>query len=276
MRRIGIVGYGHLGQYLTQAIQESNDLELAFVWNRTMDLLTQEAKIPSDLVMRDLRQASEYKPDLIVEVSHPSVTFKHGEYFLQVCDFMIGSPTALADPALEAKLKAKALEHGHGLYVPSGALWGGEDIRKMADRGTLKGLCVTMRKHPTSFKIDGQLRALNEQAKDASVTLYHGPVRALCPLAPNNVNTMAAAAIAAHNLGFDGVQGRLISDPSLSDWHVVEVSVEGPEMHGQRFKVDTIRRNPAAIGAVSGSATYASFFSSTLLAHGKGAGVFLC
>lgn len=276
MRRVGIVGYGHLGQYLTQAIRESNELELAFVWNRTMDVLTQEGKIPSNLILRDLRQASEYKPDLIVEVSHPSVTIEHGEYFLQVADFMIGSPTALADPDLEARLKAQALESGHGLYVPSGALWGGEDIRKMADRGTLKGLCVTMRKHPTSFKLEGKLKELNEEVKDVAVTLYHGPVRELCPLAPNNVNTMAAAAVAAHNLGFDGVQGRLISDPSLCDWHDVEVSVEGPELHGRSFKVETIRHNPAAVGAVTGSATYASFLSSTLLAKGKGPGVFLC
>ena len=40
-----------------------------------------------------------------------------------------------------------------------------------------------------------------------------GPVRDLCPLAPNNVNTMACAAIAAHNLGFDGVVGCLVADP---------------------------------------------------------------
>ena len=40
-----------------------------------------------------------------------------------------------------------------------------------------------------------------------------GPVSALCPLAPNNVNTMAAAAISAHNLGFDKVQGAIVADP---------------------------------------------------------------
>ncbi len=39
-----------------------------------------------------------------------------------------------------------------------------------------------------------------------------GSVRGLCPLAPNNVNTMACAAIAAHNLGFDGVVGCLVAD----------------------------------------------------------------
>lgn len=40
-----------------------------------------------------------------------------------------------------------------------------------------------------------------------------GCVHNLCSLAPNNVNTMAAAAIAGHNLGFLGTQGCLISDP---------------------------------------------------------------
>ena len=38
-------------------------------------------------------------------------------------------------------------------------------------------------------------------------------MRDLCPLAPNNVNTMAVAAIAGHNLGFGGVQGCLVADP---------------------------------------------------------------
>ena len=32
-------------------------------------------------------------------------------------------------------------------------------------------------------------------------------------MAPNNVNTMAVAALVAPSLGFDGVQGCLIADP---------------------------------------------------------------
>ena len=71
-----------------------------------------------------------------------------------------------------------------------------------------------MKKHPSCFKLEGSLHAKNEQVKGTEpVVLYDGPVRDLCPLAPNNVNTMAAAAMAAHNLGFNGVQGCLISDP---------------------------------------------------------------
>ena len=42
--------------------------------------------------------------------------------------------------------------------------------------------------------------------------LFHGSVAELGPIAPNNVNTMAAAAIAASTLGFHGVTGEIVSD----------------------------------------------------------------
>ena len=50
----------------------------------------------------------------------------------------IGSPTALADAAVEGRLVQEAREGVHGLYVPAGAFWGGQDVQKMADRGSLK------------------------------------------------------------------------------------------------------------------------------------------
>ena len=74
----------------------------------------------------------------------------------------------------------------------------------------VKGLKITMKKHPSCFKLNGDLVAKNEAASAegaGACVLYSGPVRALCPLAPNNVNTMAAAALAAADLGFDGTEG---------------------------------------------------------------------
>ena len=52
------------------------------------------------------------------------------------------------------------------------------------------------------------MKELNEEAKTRkeATVLFEGTVRELCPLAPNNVNTMAGAAIAAHSLGFDEVK----------------------------------------------------------------------
>ncbi len=51
---------------------------------------------------------------------------------------MCGSPTALADLDTESMLKSASMESGNGVYIPAGALWGGEDIRRMADSGSLK------------------------------------------------------------------------------------------------------------------------------------------
>jgi len=89
---------------------------------------------------------------------------------------------------------------------------------------------------------------------------------------------MAAAAVAAHTLGFDGIDGCLISDPTLTDYHVVQVRVEGrPAVsNGPSLTVDTTRRNPATRGRVTGSATLNSFLSSVLRAGGQGPGIHLC
>ena len=48
----------------------------------------------------------------------------------------VGSPTALVDDSLTEQLLGAALHHG--LYISNGALWGGDDIQKMADTGTLQ------------------------------------------------------------------------------------------------------------------------------------------
>ena len=59
--------------------------------------------------------------------------------------------------------------------------------------------------------------------------------------------------------------------------HVVQVDVEGPEgPGGNKFSVKTVRSNPASAGAVTGSATYASFLSSLVRVGGKGRGFHIC
>jgi aspartate dehydrogenase len=318
-RRVGIVGCGSLGVYLLRAIARdpaaSSSLEVAFAWNRSPDKvssLVAEGLVPPSAVCADLADAASFGADLIVEVCHPAVSAEWGASFLRFADFYCGSPTALADARVEAALRAGAGAGkgegegaaaaatasrggggGHGLYIPAGALWGAEDIRRMADRGSLGALTVTMGKHPRSLKLDGALGErlaavlarldAGEGAGEGEVVLYEGPVRALCPLAPNNVNTMAAAAIAGHTLGFDGVVARLVCDASL-DAHVITVDVKG-KVGGagggaapppKPFSCVTTRYNPAPPGAITGSATYASFLSSLIAAGGRGAGVHLC
>ena len=95
--------------------------------------------------------------DVIIEVAHPCIVASHGERFLRAADFMVsfkslscwklvpltskvGSPTAFANKELEVTLRNAADAGPHGLYIPSGALWGATDIEKMDQLGTLKVL----------------------------------------------------------------------------------------------------------------------------------------
>jgi len=282
--RVGIVGFGHLGQFLyekicTDALVSSN-LEVGFVWNRTKDKIMSYAgpsPVPSSLVLEKLEDVSKFHVDVIAEVSHPDIAKEYGLSMLEHADIFIGSPTALADESFESKLREAANHGKHGVYIPSGALWGADDIQKMADLGTLKSLSVTMKKHPTSLKV---LAPLDELVKNhisgQENVIYEGPVRALCPLAPNNVNTMACAALAGHTLGFDKTIARLVADDRLSA-HIIVVEAVGPETPGYgHFIVKSERTNPAPPGAVTGQQTFLSFLASLLRANGRGPGFHFC
>ncbi|RWS11070.1 putative L-aspartate dehydrogenase-like protein, partial [Dinothrombium tinctorium] len=264
VKRVGIVGYGNLGKYLADCIQrdgERYNVELAFVWNRNFAKLANFE--PKSSILHNLNDFAAFEPNLIVEVSHPDISKEYGTKFLQYCDYVIGSPSALADEHLEAKLRRAA--NKFGLFVPKGALWGAEDIRALARRGQLKGLNVEMRFHPRSLKLVEPLKTKNESVKDEPLLLYKGSVRNICKLAPNNVNTMACAAIAGESLGFDGTIGTLISDPNLTFYHKITIEVLGPIAEsGCQFKVTTERRSPSFPGHLTSTATYNSFLNSLL------------
>jgi len=284
--RIGILGFGHLGQFLcTHFEHERNkpvhDFDLIFIWNRTKSIFSKyEKEINRSLIVSTVQEGLQRLPDLVIEVAHPEVIKIYAEQILDVCDLFIGSPTALAYAPLEAKLQKKAMESGQVIYVASGAFWGADDIVKMSERDLVRTLIITMKKHPDSFKLNEPLRSklLHERAKlgeqQGEIVIYSGPVRELCRLAPNNVNTMAVGALVAQHLGFDGVQGRLIADSTLTDRHIVEIELAGPEsIIGDKkqttFHIKTVRSNPAEIGFVTGTATLLSFVSSIKRAKGQ-------
>ncbi|KAK6745033.1 hypothetical protein RB195_011630 [Necator americanus] len=269
MKRVGVIGYGHLGKFLVDELSRLDEFEVVRIWNRTAD------KAGGVLSLEEIVEEKLTDIDLVVEVAHPLVIRQYAEVILASCDLFIGSPTCLADSILLDSIESIAATKRRRVLVPAGAFWGGNDIQKMAEQGTLKALTITMTKHPSSFKLESPLKELNEAAKlesEKATVLYEGPVRNLCPLAPNNVNTMAGAAIAAQNLGFDGVTARLVSDPKMIDWHVVEVEAVGPD----GFNVTTTRKNPAKPGAITGQLTYYSFLASIKESIYKPTGVHIC
>lgn len=277
-RRVGIVGYGALGQYLARSLTAQSDrFELVWVWNRSAEKVQQDAAVKEKCVVA--LDDSLPAVDLIVEVAHPDLVKEYGAFFLSRADFFVGSPAAFSDQSTEDSIRAACVQHKRCCYVGAGALWGANDIRKMADSKSLQGLSVTMTKNPSHLNLQGKLlSALEEYVKSEDQTprvLFKGSgekrrekeksrekrrekkkrekrkrekqkikrekenfidgkltllfvfssVRELCPLAPNNVNTMACAALAGYNIGFDGTVGCLIADKQIQA-HVVDIKVQ--------------------------------------------------
>lgn len=83
---------------------------------------------------------------------------------------MVGSPTVFANAEVEHAVR-EAARGSHAAFIPSGALWGAQDIQKMAELGTLRGLTITMKKHPSSLKVVEELQpALREVRLHLSVS----------------------------------------------------------------------------------------------------------
>ncbi|XP_076987128.1 aspartate dehydrogenase domain-containing protein isoform X2 [Tamandua tetradactyla] len=263
-RRVGVVGYGRLGQSLVSHLLAQGPelgLELVFVWNRDPGRMA--GTVPPSLQLRNLADLGERHPNLVVEVAHPKIIQDSGAQILRHANLLVGSPSALADQNTEQQLLEASHHWDHAVFVARGALWGTEDITRLDAAGGLQSLRVIMATHPDSFRLEGPLAAA--QRPGSRTVLYEGPVRGLCPLAPRNSNTMAAAALAAPSLGFDRVIGVLVADLSLTDMHVVEVELKGPPgPTGRSFTVHTRRENPAEPGAVTGSATVTAFWRSLL------------
>uniref|UniRef100_A0A671E9T7 Aspartate dehydrogenase domain-containing protein n=2 Tax=Rhinolophus ferrumequinum TaxID=59479 RepID=A0A671E9T7_RHIFE len=263
-RRVGVVGYGRLGQSLVSHLLTQGPelgLELVFVWNRDPGRMT--GSVPPSLQLQNLAALGERHPDLVVEVAHPKIIHESGAQILRHANLLVGSPSALANQATEQQLLEASHEWDHAVFVARGALWGTEDISRLDAAGGLQSLRVTMATHPDGFRLEGPLAEAHSSG--SRTVLYEGPVRGLCPFAPRNSNTMAAAALAAPSLGFDRVIGVLVADLSLTDMHVVDVELSGPPgPTGRSFAVHTHRENPAQPGAVTGSATVTAFWRSLL------------
>lgn len=268
-RKVGIVGYGNLGKYLVHNMD--NEFELAFVYNRDVSKITD---VDSRKILHDLDDFNNYEVDLIVEVAHPDISKKYATRFLQHADYMPGSPTAFADRELESSvLNFVDNEQSHAMYVPRGAMWYLDCILQLVANGKLKKMSVTMKKHPLSIHYYGPLDTPLAEIKEET-TIYSGSVRQVCAYAPNNVNTMAVAALASQ-LGMDNVNARLVVDPKLES-HIIEVELYGTG-EGQECYVEKAQRyNPAKKGAVTGSATYLSFLNSMKRAYGHKNGLHFC
>jgi len=238
LKKIGIVGYGTLGSYLVDKINEDKNLSLVFVYDVDKDKLS---NLDNSIVLNSMEEAREREADLIVEVASAEWVESFASLVLEFTDLLIFSVTAFAEEGLQENLDKVAKANNTNYYISHGALLGLDGVRD--GRDMIEEVSITTIKPPEKLGIKEKILSKK--------ILYEGPTRKACELYPRNVNVHASLAI--HGLGFDKTISKVIADPEVNTMrHIVEVKGQG-----LAWIIDVQSR---PVGAVTGAYTPESAF----------------
>jgi predicted dinucleotide-utilizing enzyme len=286
MKRIGVLGFGNLGKFIVEACF-SNDLMAAHfqpvvVWNRSSEKFNNwkyrdRIECLSGKLDKSWKKIEKAGCDLILECSHPSVSWEFGKKIIDFADYFPTSLTAFARASfreelihkLNKKLKLRAV------FIPTGAAWGLHDIKRMADFNHIKKILVKMTFEGPSLHLYGDeaddLINYLSSARKKDELIAKGAVDDLALVAPHNVNTMAALAMCVDLEDWSKVEGELWASKNKKE-HLVEIKLEG----SNGFQVECLRINPAKGGNVTGSQTFRSFIYSLYESRNGGKGIVFC
>jgi aspartate dehydrogenase len=241
-RKIGLIGFGTIGQSLYEQFTAQNDTQVSFVY----EIGEENAKrVPKDLLINSSSQLEKHLTsntvDLVVEVATYQAVQELTPTILKYADMVVFSTCAFADETFANKATELAKTLARKIYIPHGAILGLDGIRD--GKGKLESVSITTIKKPVNL-------GRNDTEK---TVVFDGPTRSACKLYPRNVNVHAGLAIAG--LGFDQTHSQIISDPNAAgNIHLIEIIAEGV-----KFKIEVCSE---PIGLVTGSYTPVSAFNS--------------
>lgn len=207
MKRVGFLGCGKIGRALLNRVRETGN-EAAFV----QDIFYKEA---ADFpVVETADPAVLQHVDLIVECATADALVENFDAMIAAADMLVFSLTAFSDEEFLCHAKSKAMECGHRIYFPHGAILGLDGI--LDARAIMSGASIETVKSPKSLGLDLAERTV----------VYEGSTRGACRAFPRNVNVHAAVALAG--IGFDRTASRIVADPAAStNSHIISIEGEG-------------------------------------------------
>ncbi len=198
--KVGIIGNGAIGSYLSKLIMKDSALKLSFVFDLDESKLK---KIPSKARVLNEKKFKKMlsKTDVVVECASVKAFKLFGVEVLKKCNLIPLSLTAMASKSFEKKIGETEKKYKHNLIIPIGAIVALDGIQ--AIKKELKNVELVTVKKPKSFGSDVKKRTI----------LFNGTARNACKLFPKNINI--ASALSLSGIGFDKTKVLIIADPAV-------------------------------------------------------------
>jgi aspartate dehydrogenase len=209
MMRIGLLGCGNIGHIIAG---HADNFEISAVYDKVFFKAMETAKICHGQAYVDFESFIAADFDIVVEAASVSAVKAYAEMVLvQKKDLVIMSVGALADPVFREKIRETARQNGQKVYIPSGAIFGLDNL-KIGKISRITKLLLRTTKSPESLGIDTGSRQ----------KIFSGKANECIKAYPKNVNVSVAMSLAA---GQDA-DVELWVDPAV-DRNIHELFIEG-------------------------------------------------
>lgn len=209
MLRIGLLGCGNIGHIIAR---HAGRFTIVAVFDQVPDRAWEIEAISGATAYREFDSFINADFDIVVEAASVSAVKRHApDVLAHGKDMVIMSVGALTDPGFRNLIRAKARENGRKVYIPSGAIFGLDNL-KIGRISTLNKLLLRTTKSPAALGIEADERR----------QIFAGKANECIKSFPKNVNVSVAMSLAA---GMDA-DVELYVDPAV-DQNVHELFIEG-------------------------------------------------
>ncbi|NOU97754.1 aspartate dehydrogenase [Paenibacillus sp. LMG 31456] len=222
MKKVGIIGYGTIGEDVAQAILqgEAGTVQLDAILVRDKSKL-EDSNSTEYLITDSEDEFFNQQLDIVIECAGHEAVRKYGEKALQHgADLILVSVGAFADESLQKLLRDKAEESGRKIIVPSAAI-GGLDRIAAGSVGPMEEVTLVTRKPPKAWYGTLIEQQVNLAELNEPYCAFEGVARDSARLFPESVNVSAALSLAG--IGFDKTKVKVYVDPHIShNTHEIE------------------------------------------------------
>jgi len=209
MMKIGLLGCGNIGHIIAE---HASGFCITAVYDVVPERALEIARITGSRAYGDFESFLCADTDIIVEAASVVAVWMHAQdVLIRGKKLIIMSVGALADPAFQDQIRKAALESGTKVYIPSGAIFGLDNL-KVGRISKIDRLLLRTTKSPGSLGMPLGERRL----------IFSGKANECIKAFPKNVNVSVAMSLAA---GQD-TDVELWVDPAV-DRNVHEIFVEG-------------------------------------------------